>query len=236
MKSGNIDLMDNRMGLWCKGIYRRLQLEDYSAIKGLEAQNQEYTNSKDMCIDVENWEIKRFLTQGKGISYGAWVDDKLVGLFAVVKPKAFENLGVHKALTGELMDTVGHWELAHVLPDYRGNNLQKTLGNLCFNDLVQEWPEVQHLFATIFPYNWPSLKNTFHHGFIIIDLAPKYGGHDRYILYRKVIPTILYTPNPVEIVDVQNYEYHKKLFEKGLVGVGLEDDQNLVKMVFCKGL
>lgn len=219
-----------------QGICRRLGEADYDAVKQLEEENQEKTNSLDMCIRIESWEIHRFFRPQEAIVYGAFAAERLVALFAVVRPNAEENMGHYMGFEGDALRHLAHWELAHVLPEYRGNGLQKKLGAFCFDDLLVEWPDVTSLFATIYPLNWPSLKSTFQHGFVIINLHRMYGGHDRYILFRKTHNNVLAAEEPVVLSDMAHYDRHCELFEQGYVGTGITEEHGVVQLVFRRRL
>jgi len=187
-----------------------------------------------MCIDVEPWEVERYLKSGSGISYGVEVEGKLISLFAVIRPNDNENLGYYRGLSFDELTHVAHWELTHVLHEYRGNGLQKKMGNLCLRDLLVEWADVIDIFATIYPHNLPSLKSTFDHGFVVLTMDRKYGGRDRYILYRRAKDNDIFDPNPVAMADIVHYERHAELFGQGLVGTALVEKDGVEQLVFCR--
>ncbi len=64
--------------------YRRLTIDDLELLIDIETKNQEYTNSKDMCVDVTREEFKTYLCPGKGIYYGAFIGETLIAMYCMI--------------------------------------------------------------------------------------------------------------------------------------------------------
>jgi len=211
--------------------YRRLTIDDLELLIDIETKNQEFTNSKDMCVDVTREEFKTYLCPGKGIYYGAFIEETLIAMYCMIRPILEENNGIHMGLSDEGLSRVAHWELAHVLPRYRGNGLQKFLSEQCFGCLLKEWTDVEHTFATIYPYNIPSLKSTIRYDFVIIGINNKYGGHLRYILYKPIHGKCAYIKDEFVEIPLDEREEQLKLFEKGYIGTKFieRDDEKYIR-------
>lgn len=200
-----------------KAYYRRLSMDDLEILTAIEMENQALTGSKDMCVDVTREEFRRYLMPGRGIYFGVFVDAKIIAMYCMVRPVPEENLGVHLPLEGEALNHVVHWELAHVLPEYRGNGLQKFLSEKCMEVFYQEWKDVKHIFATIFPHNLASLKSTMKYKFVIVHLNELYGGYLRYVLYKPVEGEFAYDETGFT-VDLDDWETQLKYMADGYVG------------------
>lgn len=79
-----------------------------------------------------------------------------------------------------------HWanaDSAIVHADFRGNGLQR----LMLEAALPLFPKkITHIGATVSPQNQYSLHNALASGFAIVSRREMYGGHDRYLLARKL--------------------------------------------------
>lgn len=87
-------------------------------------------------------------------------------------------------LTKEEQLKVIHLEITCVLPEYRGNGLQKKLGNLIMKEFIETSNDYRYLCCTVSPTNFPSLKDKLVQGILIAKLKEKYSGRIRYILLK----------------------------------------------------
>ena len=72
---------------------------------------------------------------------------------------------------------------AIVHADFRGNGLQR----LMLEAALPLFPKkITHIGATVSPQNQYSLHNALASGFAIVSRREMYGGHDRYLLARKL--------------------------------------------------
>ena len=81
---------------------------------------------------------------------------------------------------------VAHMESAAVLPEFRGNGIQKKLLIYGKDHLAEHFPAVKYITATVAPLNIPSLKSFKAAGFKEMLTKEKYNGHMRIILLNNM--------------------------------------------------
>lgn len=94
-----------------------------------------------------------------------------------------ENYAAYFDLPPEEWDRWANADSAVVHPDYRGNGLQRKMLEAALPLLR---PGIVGLGATVSPANAYSLNNALASGFAIVCRRAMYGGHDRYLLKKKL--------------------------------------------------
>lgn len=123
-----------------------------------------------------------YILDGKGLMLGVMVNDELIAFRALLVPQIDEeHLGKDIGLPNEELSKVIYQEISCVLPDYRGNQLQKTLAALIMQELGETNHRFRYVCCTVAPFNIPSLKDKFTQGMKIAALKEKYGGKLRYV-------------------------------------------------------
>lgn len=120
----------------------------------------------------------------RGRCIGAFCGHEMVAFTVLAFPRDDpDNLGVDLGFGREERQHSCHFELSGVHPDYRGNHLHQTMNGLraAFAGAAGYY----HLYGTVSPRNPYSLSNHFADGMAIRKLGLKYGGMDRYIIYRR---------------------------------------------------
>lgn len=93
-----------------------------------------------------------------------------------------ENLGNELALGRKERMKAAHMDLAAVLPEYRGHQLQKRLLEAAERETIRRG--MKYLMGTVHPENRYSLNSMMSHGYRIIGTKEMYGGLLRHILYK----------------------------------------------------
>ena len=119
---------------------------------------------------------------GDGEIYGAFYEDKMIAwIFLSVAPKVEELKGNIPELTG----TCGDIDGVVVLPEYRGNNLQKILVEFLEKKAIEK--DIKNIIAEVTVDNKYSLNNLKDLGYEVKAEYFKNGIIKRYILLKKLI-------------------------------------------------
>lgn len=163
---------------------RRCTEDDLDAVYGL----QEYVRSRmekpELFLPDEREELCRMLQTG--LCVGVFVAQALVG-FLILR-YCGEDEHNYAAVLDIPRSEWKYWanaDSAAVHPDYRGNRLQQRMLKL-----AEEWrdPAIIGLAATVSPQNRYSLDNVLACGFSVAKRCEMYGGHDRYVLQKRLLP------------------------------------------------
>ena len=139
-----------------------------------------------------------------------------VSVIRYPSPDDAENLGLTLGLCGDDLKRVRHAESIFIRPDCAGYGLA---GRLLRENLQLTNDSGRDLtFATIWPYNTPSLKLHLACGFHIRAFALKYGGKPRFVLMRS--PSSPPLAEEVQYATAGDFELHKRLLASGWVGTG----------------
>ena len=123
-------------------------------------------------------------TKNHGMVYKAVdLDGSIVGFLIVYVPQEEDgHMGKYVNMEKEEYHKTAYMDSIAVLPEYRGYELQKKL--LSYAEEQEEMRMYRHLFATVSPDNPYSLHNFLSMGYEIVCRDRKYGGLERYILYK----------------------------------------------------
>lgn len=111
-------------------------------------------------------------------------ESNIVGFLVVRYPEnSDDNLGCYLGNKAEDMCTVVHMETVAVLPEYRGNGLQRKLVERAESMLRSN---IKYMMCTVHQENNPSLYSFLKCGYKIeINLFAKYGRLPRYVLLKE---------------------------------------------------
>ncbi|MFS0688409.1 GNAT family N-acetyltransferase [Sporosarcina sp. 179-K 8C2 HS] len=173
-----------------------------------------------------------FILNGNGSMIGAFHADRLIAFRAMLEPEIDEHhLGKDAGLPDSELPSVLYSEITNVDPEYRGNSLQRILGEILMENVDTE--RHRYVFTTVAPFNIASLKDKFALGMHIISLEKKYGNLLRYTLMKDLrAPEKLGNLNVV--VDMSDVMEQQSLLNDGWIGVGLEEDDGTWKVKFQK--
>ncbi|MBR3644713.1 MAG: hypothetical protein IKN57_14565 [Parasporobacterium sp.] len=95
-----------------------------------------------------------------------------------------DNYGYKLGMTGDSLMRTANIDTAAVLPEHRGNRLEKQL--FFAAEPILRAKGICNLICTISPDNLPSLKNAVNTGYRIIRTQEMYGGRKRHILLKEI--------------------------------------------------
>lgn len=166
----------------------------------------------------------------QGIMIGAYDQDELVAFRAMLIPNPDEadHLAEDAGLSKEEWPQVIYSEVSNVKPSFRGNGLQKILGEVLMEEIDQE--RFRYVCATVAPFNIASLLDKFAHRMQIVALKEKYEGLLRYILLRDFEEQELVEVE-TQFIPMNQIKAQQLLLAEGWRGTGLEkrDDEWFVK-------
>lgn len=132
----------------------------------------------------------QYILEGKGMMIGAFSDEQLIAFRALLIPIIDEeHLGIDIGLSESELPKVIYQEISNVLPEYRGNQLQKTLASMIMKELLKSDHGFRYVCCTVAPFNIPSLKDKFSQGMRIAALKEKYSGSLRYVFVMDLAET-----------------------------------------------
>ncbi len=163
---------------------------------------------------------------------GLFVEEQLVAFRTLQIPVMDENhLGLDIGLVKEELHKVVYQEITIVHPNFRGYGLQKKLGHIVM-ELLVELP-YSIVCATVAPFNIPSLKDKLSQGMKIGALKPKYQNMLRYVFYKNLNEeTSVYT-NKIE-VRMADAEQQQEILKNGWVGLEILLKENEWYVVYMK--
>jgi hypothetical protein len=159
----------------------------------------------------------------RGRCIGAFCGEQMIAFTVLSFPRDEpDNLGIDLGFAREKRLRVCHLELSGVHPDYRGHQLHRTMNILraCFAGAAGYY----HLCGTVSPRNPYSLSNHIAGGMTVRKLVQKYGGMDRYVIYRDyqrgltLLPKASASEIRCECLDIQK---QKDLLADGYWGVAI---------------
>lgn len=168
----------------------------------------------------------QYILDGKGLMIGAFAGNEMIAFRALlIPPIDDEHLGRDIGLPENELPKVLYQEISNVLPDYRGNQLQKILATVIMDELGREDHHFRYICCTVAPFNIPSLKDKFAQGMQIAALKEKYGGSLRYIFVKELKETEEQTMTARESITINmgDIEAQQLLLAQGYRGIYMEE-------------
>lgn len=160
---------------------RRAKMEDVRDLVRMMEEAAEAVTDWDWFVADDADMIEAHIEK-EGVILIACVDGKKAGFFIVRFPgTAEDNLGKDIGISD--LEKVAHMESTAVLPAYRGRGVMAKLLLAAEEEAVREG--FRFLCATVHPDNIKSLHNFEKAGFQIKKRMKKYGGKERYIVYKE---------------------------------------------------
>ena len=195
---------------------------DFAEMDDILALQQEVINGLMSASSLQPLSKEEFfnILNGKGIMIGAYFEEQLIAIRAMLEPELDEeHLGKDAGLPEHEWAHVIYSEVTIVRPDFRGNNLQVLLGKIIMKEVDQK--RFRYICATVAPFNIPSLADKFEHGLQIIALKEKYDNLLRYILVKDL--TRAESKYNEEILSpMENTEEQQELIQSGWTGTGIK--------------
>lgn len=167
-------------------LIRIAQLDDAEEIHRImvEVSSSLEDSSLYVCDDLAY--VKEQISQTGFAVVACNYEQKIVGSFVIRYPaEAEDNLGLDIDLPDDELGKVVHMESAVVLPEYRGNHLQRKM--LAFAETLIDKNKYCHFLATASPSNPASCKTFENSGYTSVLTKEKYGGLIRNIYRKDVI-------------------------------------------------
>lgn len=208
---------------------RSLALDDLETIMALQEKVIASLTINSFLQPLSEEEF-RFILEGHGTMIGAFHGSRLIAFRAMLEPEIDEqHLGKDAGLLESELPSVLYSEVTNVDPDYRGNSLQRILGELLMQNIDKS--RHRYVFATVAPFNIASLKDKFALGMHIVSLEKKYGNLMRYTL-MKDLQADGETGTLSLTADMSDFMKQQSLLEDGWIGVGLEEDDSTWKVKY----
>ncbi|AXI00579.1 GNAT family N-acetyltransferase [Sporosarcina sp. PTS2304] len=174
-----------------------------------------------------------FVLQGHGMIAGAFVNDQLVAIRAMLDPgEDEEHLGVDAGVSKEQLAHVLYSEISEVDPAYRGRGLQTTLGKWLMDYVNKD--RYHYICATVAPFNIPSLKDKFALGLRIVALKVKYGNKLRYIFLKDLQATTSTEVCQEQRIVMGDIEQQQHALVAGWVGRQIENIDGEWYVIYVK--
>lgn len=206
---------------------RRLGMADMEEVLALQSLVTESMPDLIYCLpsSVSDW--TRMLTE-EGYVLGAFVDRKLIAYRAILFPACnMDNLGRHLHFNEGQLSKVFHLELAHVHPDFQGNHLQMTMTQQLI-DMLRKDGRWQYLLSTVYPLNYPSIKDKFAANMAIVQLEQMYIGVWRYLFYSNITKAFELDTEHSILAAAEDFDLQTKLLKDGYYGYMLLSENNRV--------
>ncbi|TDL30804.1 GNAT family N-acetyltransferase [Jeotgalibacillus sp. S-D1] len=207
-------------------IVRRLTSNDLSSILQVQKKVLESLEKKDILQPLTKAEFQ-YILDGNGFMIGAFIGPELISFRALlVPPIDEEHLGLDVGLPETELPKVIYQEISNVLPEYRGNQLQKKLARLIMVELEKENHHYRYICCTVAPFNIPSLKDKFSQGMQIRALNDKHGGLLRYVFFLDLTETEPKKYNEIIPVKMGETAAQQEKLSAGFRGLKMEKKQN----------
>ena len=211
-------------------IYKKLSLAQIEEIEALQQKVIDSLEDKSILQPLSRTEFENILGDN-GVMLGAFDGEQLIASRALLKPDPSEDehLGVDAGAVN--LSRVLYQEVSFVHPAYRGNGLQRKLGERIM-ELVN-LVDYDVVCATVKPFNIASLKDKFGQGLHVVALKYKYGGKLRYVFAKYLHDAVKLTDEQV-VIDMENIEEQQEVLAKGYVGTKLLQTENSWAVMYNK--
>ncbi|WP_153725341.1 hypothetical protein [Heliorestis convoluta] len=218
---------------WYPYIIRLLAKDDLPQILGLQDFILSFLDNKSYFVPLSREEHIDIII-GNGESIGLFIGDKLYAVCSILFPGLREvNMARELDFNDEELLQVAQLELSMVHPDLRGNNLQSRLAQM-LAQRAENAMQYKHLFTSISPYNYPSLKTATSIGLKIVKLCKMYCQWDRYVMYKDLENHWEIDRDTILQVPMDCLEKQQALLEDRFFGFTQYKDDEGVKLIFAR--
>lgn len=214
--------------------FYKLQPDHLDEILSLQSFVTSRMTAKENYVSLSKEEFQ-FILEGHGLAVGAFVDNTLIGMYALVFPKNEDNHGKLLGISEREFHSVIHSESAFVLPNFQGNRLLFIMKKLAFEQ-VEEMRRYRYILATIHPNNIASLKAHFSLGLHIVQLRKMYHNLWRYLLIHDVADSFIIDKRTIVEVNIIDKKEQITLFDSGYVGYQLLNKNGQLFLCLAKRL
>lgn len=160
----------------------------------------------------------------RGIVLGVFVEKELVAFRNVYFPKADDrewNLAIDLGFPPQALPRVANLQMVCVHPSFRSNGLALKMNRQAIK-VIGRLGCIDHLFATVSPYNYWNINILLETGFTIRALKDKYGGKLRYLAYQDVSRPRPTGKNECRIAPLTDFKQQQTLFQSGYSGIRIQ--------------
>ncbi|WXR60669.1 hypothetical protein WG909_10260 [Peptostreptococcaceae bacterium AGR-M142] len=211
---------------------KKLNLNDFDKVAKLQDISLKNLKRKDFCVELTKDELKAILTEGRGFTYGVFVNNSLISFYSVLFPNEEEYLGKDIDIPKENINISANLEITHTLSNYQGNKFQKILCKLCLEEIQKNYSHIRYIMATIAPGNYSSMASTLCYNIYAFILKNKYNNLKRYILLQDLKSEFKLDENSLKIVSGDDLVLQKELFSKDYVihNIFIQNNETKFKM------
>ncbi|AOV07090.1 GNAT family N-acetyltransferase [Sporosarcina ureilytica] len=199
-------------------------VEHIEAIQALQLEVIQSLTTESFLQPLSKEEFSHILT-GNGLMIGAFHEEELVAFRALLIPDENEedHLGEDAGLAKEAWASVIYSEVSNVLPSFRGNGLQKLLGEIIFNEI--DTKKYRYICATVAPFNIASLIDKFAHGLQIVALKEKYHDMLRYVFVKDLQQEEKHALDQV-FIQMADTNKQQALLAEGWIGTSMQKNED----------
>ena len=191
-----------------------LQQTDIPAVMQLQQQRIKQIENTQTYYPVSQQEFL-FSLQSGGMLLGLYWQTQLVAVCGVIFPGNREdNLAKDLNLPKQAQMQTAHIEVSLVAKDFCGQGIHSFLIGQAIQRLKEEG-RAKYVFATISPFNLPSLSGALKNGMIIYTLSKKYNELYRYIVGASLLQPQSFLPQQPKTVLLEDLQTQQQLFLNG---------------------
>lgn len=210
-----------------------LRREHLEQVLELRASVLDLIPDKDFCIPSPDHVISDSLAD-QGVVAGVFVEGQLVAfrILYFVDNNDY-NLGMLVGINSNELSHVVHMEFSIVLPEFRGNGLQKRL-SLITLEQAKKRKGLLHVCSMVSPKNFPSILDKFSCNLYIENLALVHGGHWRYIFHQNLVRPFRIKESTITDIAITDYDKQITYLKQGYVGFALLKKNEAMAMLFAR--
>ncbi len=173
--------------------------------------------------------------QSQGRIFGILVAEELIAFRNIYFPTPIDlewNLGIDLNIPGPELPHVANLQMVCVHPAFRGNKLAFKMNDQALGYL-KSLAHIQHVCATVSPFNYWNIQVLLDSGFYIRKLKEKYGGKLRFIVYQNLAVPYDQSGRETVTVPLLDFDRQQELIQAGFVGIRIRRTSGLQPDLSC---
>lgn len=210
-----------------------LTIDDLPFIMKLQKKVENALSSSTILEPLSEEEFTGILS-GDRLMIGVFVEGEMIAFRAMRNPELdAEHLGIDAGLSEDDLPKVIYQEISTIDPDFQGNGLQNYMGEIVMKIIDNK--HFRYVFATVAPFNIPSLKDKLKFGLEIVALKEKYGGKLRYIFMKDLAASKnKRVCNAESFVKMSEIVEQQKLMGAGFMGISIKEVGDEWYVQYCR--
>ncbi|WP_107842184.1 N-acetyltransferase [Metasolibacillus meyeri] len=196
----------------------RLGSEQLAQIEELQQEVYQALEDKTILQPLSDEELL-YILNGHGIMIGAFVNERLIAIRALLEPNSKEEEHLGLDVGADDLARVLYQEISFIHPQFRGYGLQQTLATIIMKQI--NIAQYDWVCATVKPYNIASLKDKLVQNMHIYALKYKYGGKLRYVVAKPLHKEVVFGNDELAIA-MGDTEAQQQALRDGYRGVAIE--------------